>query len=162
MSSGKKYVVAVAGATGLLGKCHKYPIHHSIHSTLSKGNDVVNSLLSAPISTHFSRVVALSRDATSEKSVALKQAGAEVIQVSLEDESDAGNEKAIEGLTKLLKDVGADIVVNALAGGASARSKNNLTVAAVNSSVKVYFPSEFGMYVAVQVPRIQIHLTDTL
>ena len=79
----------------------------------------------------------------------LEKAGAEVVQVSLEDESDTGNEKAIEGLTKLLKDVSADIVVNALSNEASARSKDNLVVAAVNSGVKVYFPNDFGTYVVI-------------
>ena len=128
--------------------CYRYPIHFSIYS-ISRKRQRYNSLLSEPINTHFSRVIVLSRDSTSEKSVVLEKAGAEVVQVSLEDESDTGNEKAIEGLTKLLKDVSADIVVNALSNEASARSKDNLVVAAVNSGVKVYFPNDFGTYVVV-------------
>jgi len=110
-----KYVVAIAGATGRLGK-------------------EVSQVFLTTYRPFFSRVLALVRDPASDAAQALAAQGAELHQVS-ESAPGPSLEKALQGV---------DVVVNVL-GAASAEFKDALFDAALKEGAKVYFPSEFGV-----------------
>jgi len=81
----------------------------------------------------FKRVICPTRDANSSAAKALADLGAEVRQV------DPASAQAWKNVLK-----GVDVVVNTMAG--QVVDVNNLIAdAAVESGVKVYFPSEFGV-----------------
>lgn len=108
-------VVAIVGATGNLG------------------NDVAHAFLNHYRS-HFSKVISVVRDPTSVASRKLADAGAELRQV---DQTDAV-------LSFARAFAGADVVVNAVSN-ASLEYHDALFDGALQSGVKVYFPSEFGV-----------------
>ncbi|OBZ65409.1 hypothetical protein A0H81_14542 [Grifola frondosa] len=109
-----KYVVAIAGATGNLGK-------EITHVFLTEYNKF------------FARVLALVRDPTSPGAQALALQGAEVHAV---DESNPG-----VSLGMALQ--GVNIVVNALPGSAG-ELRATVFEASLKNGVEVYFLSEFG------------------
>ncbi|KAL5511054.1 hypothetical protein ACEPAH_4269 [Sanghuangporus vaninii] len=113
--------VAVAGATGRLG----YVITEKLLTTFKP---------------FFSRVVAITRDASSQKARALASLGAELHEVHLDDPALGDEVKA--SLRSSMNEI--DIVVNAL-GMTSAQVKDVVVEAAIEADAKVYFPSEFGV-----------------
>ncbi|OCB86111.1 NAD-binding protein [Sanghuangporus baumii] len=112
--------VAVAGATGRLG----YVITEKLLTTFKP---------------FFSRVVAITRDASSPKAKALASLGAELHEVHLDDPA-LGEVKA--ALRSSMNEI--DVVVNAL-GMTSAQVKDVVAETAIEAGAKVYFPSEFGV-----------------
>ncbi|KAG9025532.1 hypothetical protein FRB95_010081 [Tulasnella sp. JGI-2019a] len=79
----------------------------------------------------FSRVLVLTRNPQSEKASALGSLGAELVQVDGALQPD------------VLK--GVDVLVNTLGLTVSSEVSDSLFEAAIASSVKVYFPSEYGI-----------------
>ncbi|GBE78915.1 putative pinoresinol-lariciresinol reductase 3 [Sparassis crispa] len=110
-----QYVVAIAGATGTLGR-------------------EVTAVFLGSYRPFFSRVIALVRDPSSSGAQALAAKGAELHQLS---ESDP-----LPSLVKALE--GVDVVVNALPPGPE-NVQDALVKASVERGVKVYFPSEYGV-----------------
>ena len=96
---------------------------------------MTRTFASPPFRAHFSRIIALTRDATSTKATQLREAGADVVQVSFEG-SPANLLDALKGV---------DVVLNVLGGSASVAAKDGVAKAAVDSGAVVYFPSEFGV-----------------
>ncbi|EJF62713.1 NAD(P)-binding protein [Dichomitus squalens LYAD-421 SS1] len=107
--------VAIIGGTGFLGQ------------------QVSNAFLT-DFRPSFSRIRVLTRDPSSQKAQDLASKGAELIQYS-------GDE-----LEKSFDEVfaGADVIVNALPGGADKETKQAIIKAIARSGAKVYFLSEFG------------------
>ncbi|KAH9949131.1 hypothetical protein B0H21DRAFT_729657 [Amylocystis lapponica] len=110
-----QYVVAIAGATGNLGR-------------------EVSEIFLTSYRPFFSRVLALVRDPYSNGSIVLAAKGAELHHVT-ETDPRPSLEKALRGV---------DVVINVL-GAASADFKDALFDVALKSGAKVYFPSEFGV-----------------
>ncbi|TDL24323.1 hypothetical protein BD410DRAFT_786439 [Rickenella mellea] len=108
---------AIAGATGNLGL------------------SITRQFLSPTLKPHLSRIIALTRDPSSAKANELRNLGAEIRAV--DSSSDDSLRTALEG---------ADVVVNAI-GSRSGDMKEKVLDAAVAVGAKVYFPSEFGVYV---------------
>ncbi|EED84085.1 predicted protein [Postia placenta Mad-698-R] len=111
-----QYTVAIVGATGDLGKY------------------VTAVYLSDQYRTHFSKVIAVVRDPESPGARKLAEAGAELRRV------DAAN--ALSSFTRAFS--GVDVVVNTVSN-APVRYHDALFDGALQSGVKVYFPSEFGL-----------------
>lgn len=80
----------------------------------------------------------------------LAKLGGEIVPVDLE---------SVENLTQKL--AGVDVVVNILPGHATA-AKDALLQATVNVGAKVYFPSEYGMYVLLFVTTLYLILNNLL
>lgn len=142
-------VIAVAGATGRFGGslCRLYCgcLTYSV-----AGRIFTETLLSPPFKSFFSRVVALTRDASSEIAVSLKKRGAELVQVA-EGYSEAAQ------LRESLK--GVDILVSAL-NRTDRKALDGLAEAAIDSGVVVYFPAEYGTYVFNFITSLKIVLTN--
>ncbi|EED77737.1 predicted protein [Postia placenta Mad-698-R] len=113
-----QYTVAIVGATGDLGKY------------------VTAVYLSDQYRTHFSKVIVVVRDPESPGARKLAEAGAELRRV------DAAN--ALSSFTRAFS--GVDVVVNTVSN-APVRYHDALFDGALQSGVKVYFPSEFGLWV---------------
>ncbi|OCH93284.1 NAD(P)-binding protein [Obba rivulosa] len=110
-----QYVLAIAGATGRLGKA-------------------LSEVFLTTYRPFFSSVRVLVRDPSSEAARALAQKGAEVHHIDLSNLHDS--------LSAALR--GVDVVVNALATSAAELS-DAVFDAALESGVRVYFPPEFGV-----------------
>ena len=133
-------VVAIAGATGRLGsKKHNITVHIFDFLTAIIGLEVSRVFLSRSYRPFFSRVICMTRDSTSDAAKELAELGGEIC---LTPTLAGTHEAVVATLTNLLR--GVDIVVNVLGSGAE-DVKEALLDAAINSRVKVYFPSEFGM-----------------
>ncbi|KAH8116734.1 NAD-binding protein [Phellopilus nigrolimitatus] len=117
-------VVAVAGATGRLGQ-------------------VITETFLTTFKPFFSRVIVFTRDPTSPKAQGLAALGAELAQFSFDQSSSESAGRLQESLK------GVDIVANVL-NQVDVRLKDMLAEAAVEVGAKVYFPSEFGVYVLFQ------------
>lgn len=112
---------------------------------VAQGQVLVKTLLTT-FKPFFSRIVALTRDATSSRARELAALGAEVVEIRLEDIKPSDEEHIRSAMREL------DIMVNVL-GPASAQAKDLIAAAAIESGVKVYFPSEFGVYVGSKLLR---------
>jgi len=117
-NSSPRVIVAIAGATGRLGK------------------DVTEVFLSPRYSERFSKVIALVRDPSSTNAQSLAAKGAQLHRVSEDD--------ALASFTKALQ--GVDVLVNLLpVPGTQPEMMDAAVDAAIKEGVKVYFPSEFGV-----------------
>lgn len=98
------------------------------------GTHVAQAFLSPAIyPSNVSRVLILTRNLTSEKAKALKHAGATLVEI--------GSQVTPETLK------GVDVLVNCLGHGVPAQERESLFKAALESGVKVYFPTEYGVWV---------------
>lgn len=110
-----QYNVAIVGATGGLGK------------------EVAKAFLTH-YRPYFASIVAVVRDASTVAARALAEQGAELRQVN--------SAEPVVSFAEAFK--GVDAVVNIANAAASVDYHNAIFEAALNSGVKVYFPSEFG------------------
>lgn len=135
--------VAIAGATGHLGASDFYQVRNRIDIDINfLAGYVITETFLTTFKPFFSRVVALTRDATSPKALTLARLGATVSEVPLDDQEQhsVNTSRLREAL------MGIDIVINVL-GMTSMRMKDLLAEVAIEAGAKVYFPSEFGVYV---------------
>lgn len=117
----------------------------SLNLTHSAGAPVTRVLLSkAYYPSKISKVIILTRDTTSANAKALTALGAEAVQAS----DDSISAKHLEGV---------DVFVNTLSGRAPAETTKRYADAAAAAKVKVYFPSEFGVYVSSVLLDQQVH-----
>lgn len=97
------------------------------------GLHVAHVFLSAAFRpSQVNRVVVLTRDASSAKVKELQSLGAEIYDGTIDA-------KALQGI---------DVVVNTYSQYSPTEVSENLAKAAADAGVKVYFPSEYGMYVS--------------
>jgi len=121
-ASDRRYAVAIAGGTGLIGK------------------SIAEKFLSPAYHSRFPRVTIFTRNTSLPAAVELVKQGAEVVKVAFDD----GDPEDVALLKSALE--GVDVVVNAIVSTpAAAPGMKVLVKAAVNAGVKVYFPSEFGV-----------------
>lgn len=132
--------IAVAGATGRLGELDVIIVHRRPAYVVQLEGQVLVKTLLTTFKPFFSRVVALTWNASSSRAKELAALGAEVIEICLEGIKPSDEEHIRSALREV------DIMVNVL-GVTSAQTKNLIAAAAIESGVKVYFPSEFCVYV---------------
>ncbi|KLO09619.1 hypothetical protein SCHPADRAFT_558401 [Schizopora paradoxa] len=114
-----KFSIAIVGATGRLGK-------------------TITSTLSTTYKYQFSRIIALTRDESSDVARDLSRLqGVEVRVVSFTDSYNEGY------ISRVLQNV--DVVVNVLGAGASVSEKDAVLEASIKARARIYFPSEFGV-----------------
>ncbi len=106
------------------------------------GKNIADAFLSPLFRHRFSRVVVFTRDTSSPVAKELAGNGADVVKVTLTE----GDTEDAAALKTALQ--GVDVLVNALASReAAAPGMDILAKAAIDAGVKVYFPSEFGVWV---------------